>query len=91
MGWTSEFHFPAGAVIKFFFLFANESTALGTTQHPIQWVREAITPEVKRPRREAGYSPVAVKNAWSYNSTAAVRLHDMVLKYRISLHDVVLT
>jgi hypothetical protein len=31
---------------------------LGPTQPPIQWIRGALSPEVKRPRREAGhYSP----------------------------------
>jgi len=55
------------------FLFATASRpALGSTQHPIQWVAEALTPMVKQPGREADHSPSSggeVKNAWSYTST----------------------
>jgi hypothetical protein len=48
-------------------------TALGPTQPPIQWVLEALSLGVKRPRREANHSPPSsakVKNAWSYTSTS---------------------
>jgi len=59
------------------FLFATASRpALGPTQPPIQWV-----PGVKRPGREADYSPpssAAVKNAWSCNYTPQC-LHGVVL------------
>jgi hypothetical protein len=51
----------------------------GPTQAPIQWVPGAVSLAVKRPGREADHSPPSsadVKNAWSYNSTPPVRLHD---------------
>jgi hypothetical protein len=39
------------------FLFTTASrTALGPTQHPIQWVTGALSLWVKRPGREAGHS-----------------------------------
>jgi hypothetical protein len=41
-----------------FFLFSIASRpALGPTQPPIQWVLEALSPEVKRPGHEADYLP----------------------------------
>jgi hypothetical protein len=46
--------------------------ALGSTQPPIQWVRVAVSPGVKRPGRDADNSPPSsaeVKNTWSYTST----------------------
>jgi hypothetical protein len=46
--------------------------ALGSTQPPIQWVPGALSPGVKRPRREADHSPAAsakVKEMWIYTST----------------------
>jgi hypothetical protein len=50
-------------------LFSTSSRqALGSTQHPIQWV-----PGVKRPGREADQSPLAsaeVKKMWLYTSTS---------------------
>jgi hypothetical protein len=65
----SRVRFPAGAG---YFLFATASeTALGPTQPPIQWVPGALSLHVKRPGREADYSPPSsaeVKNAWSYTS-----------------------
>jgi hypothetical protein len=45
---------------------------LGPTQSPIQWVPGALSPEVKRPGREADHSPptsAEVKNSWIYTST----------------------
>jgi hypothetical protein len=42
--------------------------------------------EVKRPGREAHYSPhpcTEVKNVWSYTSTPPMRFHDVVLKQEI--------
>jgi hypothetical protein len=39
-------------------LFSTSSRpALGSTQPPIKWVPAALSREVKRPRREAEYSP----------------------------------
>jgi hypothetical protein len=55
-----------------FFLFATASRpALGPTQPPIQWLSEALSPEVKRPGREADQSPLSISevNAWDYTST----------------------
>jgi hypothetical protein len=46
---------------------------LGPTQSPIQWVPGALSPEVKRPGREADHSPLSsadIKNSWSYTSTS---------------------
>jgi hypothetical protein len=46
--------------------------ALGSTEPPIEWVREALSAGVKRPGREADNSPPAsaeVKNMWIYTST----------------------
>jgi hypothetical protein len=46
--------------------------ALGPTQPPIQWVRESLSPGVKRPGREADHSPptsAEVKKTWVYTST----------------------
>jgi hypothetical protein len=47
-------------------------TALGPTQPPIQCLPGALSLCVKRPEREADYSPPSsaeVENAWSYTST----------------------
>jgi hypothetical protein len=44
----------------------------GLYQTPIQWILGALSPEVKRPGREADHSPPSsaqVKNAWNYTST----------------------
>jgi hypothetical protein len=45
---------------------------LGPTQPPIQWVRGALSPGVKRQGREADHSPpvsAEVKKMWLYTST----------------------
>jgi hypothetical protein len=45
--------------------------ALGPIQNSIQCIVGALSPEVKRPGREAGYSPPSsseIKNAWRYTS-----------------------
>jgi hypothetical protein len=56
------------------FLFSKSSRpALGSTQPPIQWVPGALSPEVKRPGREADHSPPSsakVKKIWIYTSTS---------------------
>jgi len=53
-------------------LFATASRpALGSTQSRIEWVPGLSSPGLKRPGREADYSPPSsaeVKNAWSYTS-----------------------
>jgi len=55
---------------RYVFLFATASIpALGPTQSHIQWAPGIISPEFKRPMREADQSPpfsVGVKNVWSY-------------------------
>jgi hypothetical protein len=66
-----------------YFLFATASKpALGASQPPNQWYQRVLTPEIKRPGREAAnplqYS-AEVKNAWSYTSTPSLRLHGVVL------------
>jgi hypothetical protein len=46
--------------------------ALGLTQPPIQWVRGALSPGVKRQGRDADHSPLAiaeVKKMWIYKYT----------------------
>jgi hypothetical protein len=56
-----------------FFLFATASRpAPQSTQPPVQWVAGALTSRVKRPKREAVYSPPSsaeIKNVLSYTST----------------------
>jgi len=55
--WVSTVRFPAGAGN---FLFTTVSRpALGPTQPPIQRVSGALSPEVKRPGREAENSPLS--------------------------------
>jgi hypothetical protein len=65
------------------FLFTTASRpALGATKPPIQWVAGDLSLGVKRPRREADYSPPSnaeVKSAWNYTSTPPIRLHGVVL------------
>jgi hypothetical protein len=55
------------------FLFSTSSRpVLGSTQPPIQWVPEALSPRVKRQGREADHSPPAsaeVKKIWFSTST----------------------
>jgi hypothetical protein len=52
--WTSRVRFPA--VQDFLFTTASRP-ARGPTQHPILWAPGALSPEVKRPGREADHSP----------------------------------
>jgi hypothetical protein len=50
----------------------SSKPALGSTQPPIQWVPEALSPGVKRPEREADHSPsvsAEVKKMYLYTST----------------------
>jgi hypothetical protein len=58
---------PSPGRVKNFLFSVSSRPALGSTQHPIQWV-----PRVKRPRREADHSPptsAEVKKIWIYTST----------------------
>jgi hypothetical protein len=52
------------------FLFSTSSRQiLGRNRPPIQWVMSTLSPEVKRPQRDANHSPSStaeVKNAWRY-------------------------
>jgi hypothetical protein len=63
---------------------------LGPTQPPIQWVPGALFTGVKRPVREADYSPPSsaeVKNAWHCNSTPPyVFMLWCLVKHRANLH-----
>jgi hypothetical protein len=57
---------------KIFRLSTSSKPVLGPTPPPIQWVPGALSPEVRRPGREADHSPptsVEVKNTWIYTST----------------------
>jgi hypothetical protein len=38
-------------------IYMTSRPVLGPTEPPIQWVPEALSPEVKRPEREADHSP----------------------------------
>jgi hypothetical protein len=55
MGGTAGVQFPADATD--FSLLHSVHMAPGHTQPPIQWVLEALSPELRRVGREARYSP----------------------------------
>jgi hypothetical protein len=79
-----------GNIVLHFFLFASlPNMALEPTQPPIQWVSGALSPEVKRPGREADYSlpsSAKVKNAWSSISTPShVFKAWFLVEYRVLL------
>jgi hypothetical protein len=63
------------------FLFSTSSRpALGSTQPPVQWVPGALSPEVKRPGREADHSPrtsAEVKKNVDLYIHSPVRLYDI--------------
>jgi hypothetical protein len=64
-----------------FLLTTASRPALGPTSLLSSGYRGSY-PGVKRPWREAVYSPpcsVEIKNAWNYTSISSIRLHDMVL------------
>jgi hypothetical protein len=57
---------------KNFHFSMSSRQAMGPNQPPIQWVLGALSPEVKRPGREADHSPptsAVVKKRWVYTST----------------------
>jgi hypothetical protein len=47
------------AMAGIFLLITASRTAMGPTEPPIQWVRGALSLGVKRPEREADYSPLS--------------------------------
>jgi hypothetical protein len=58
--------------VKNFLSFKSSRMALGSTQHPIQWVPGALSPGVKRSGREADHLPpdrTEVRKIWIYTST----------------------
>jgi hypothetical protein len=66
----------------YFLLRINYEPALGYIQPLIQWVSEALSSGIKRPRREADHSPptsAKIKNTWIYTSIPLTRLRDVVL------------
>jgi hypothetical protein len=66
--------------VKIFPSSTSSRPALGSTQPPIQWVPEALSPGVKRPVREADHSlPISaeVKKICIYTSTPP--FHGVVL------------
>jgi hypothetical protein len=52
-GWKAGAQFPAGKIMGFFLFATAFRPSLEATQPPIQCVPGALTPEVKRPGREA--------------------------------------
>jgi hypothetical protein len=58
--------------VKNVFFSTTSIPALGSIQHPIQWVPGAFSPEVKRPGLESNRSAqtsAVVKRMWIYTST----------------------
>jgi hypothetical protein len=57
-GWTiGALGFDSRRGLEIFLFITESRTALGTTQPPIQWVKQAFSLRVKRPGREADHSP----------------------------------
>jgi len=82
MDQTTGVKFPARTIMGIFLFATTFRPAQGPTQPPIQWVPEALTPEVKWPEREADHlhpSSAQVKNAWTYSSTPPMRLRGVML------------
>jgi hypothetical protein len=60
-------------------------TALGPTQHPIQWVPRAPSLGVKRPGRQADHLPPSsaeVKEWVELYLHSPIRFHGVVLRYK---------
>jgi hypothetical protein len=66
-GWGFGVWVPVGAELFSFLRCPNP--ILGSSQPPIQWVPESVSPGVKRPGHEADHSP-EVKKTWIYTSTS---------------------
>jgi len=66
------------------FFFSGKSTqALVLTHSPTELIPGVLSPGVKRPRGEAGHSPVStadIKNKWIYSSTNFVCFHGLKKK-----------
>jgi hypothetical protein len=77
--------------VKNFHFSISSRPALGPTQPPIQWVPGAVSPGVKRQRREAEHSPLCVfcfpiqirSSTWLNNFRAPLNRHP----YRINHHQ----
>jgi hypothetical protein len=85
--------FPALAGI--FLLFTASKSPLGPSQPPIKRVPGVVSPGVKRPGREADYSPPStaeVNNTWIYTSNPPyIFVMWSLIKHMIYLHGVVLS
>jgi hypothetical protein len=71
-GWSTKMSEFESRGRKYFHVSMSSRPALGPTQPPMQWVPGALSPGVKRPRREADHSPPTSTNAkktWVYTST----------------------
>jgi hypothetical protein len=71
----------AGGGLGIFLLTTESRTALGPSQPPIQWVRGALSLEVKGPGREADHSPPSsaeVKECVELYLHSPIRLHGVV-------------
>jgi hypothetical protein len=83
MSWTiGVLRFDSRQGLGIFLFITASRTALGPTQPSIQWAPEVLSLRVQRPVRETDHSPpfnAEVKNAWSYTSIPALRLHGVVL------------
>jgi hypothetical protein len=81
--------FQAGAVKRLFFL--RHGVHTGSGAHPFSYPKgsrgRALSPGIKRPRREADHSPPSsaeFKNAWSYTST---HLYVFMAWYLVTVGD----
>jgi hypothetical protein len=76
----SRVRFPAGAGTFSLHHRVQKGSGAHSASYPVGITNSF--PGVKRPGREADHSPPSsaeVKNAWSYTSTAPIRLHGVVL------------
>jgi len=74
--------FPAGVGLGIFIFTTVSRTALESTQPPIQWVPGVLSLGVKRPEREAYYSPPSsaeVKESVQLYLHTPICLHGVVL------------
>jgi hypothetical protein len=78
-----------------FLLTTASRPTLEPAQPPNELVPWALTAEVKLPGRKTDHSPPSsaeAKNAWSYTATSPyVFMAWCLVKYRIRLHDIVLS